>query len=776
MAPESTVDFGNTDGNVVVSKEGNKLSFDLAKDLTGDSFTINNGGPVINRTGINLNNTKIVNLTEGTDEGDAVNVKQLNKQITNVTNNLTAKGLNFAGNEGAAIHRDLGTTLAIKGAAITVGDYSGQNLKTVANADGTLALQMANAPKFGNVIINDEGRITGLEKGVSDTDAVNVSQLKDASGKGWNVTAQGQNSSLVAPESTVDFGNTDGNVVVSKEGNNLSFDLAKDLAGDSFTINNGGPVLSKAGLDLKNTKVTNLQAGSDDTDGVNVKQLKDLKAEGLNFTANDGATIHRDLGATLAIKGQATTLGDYNGQNLKTVANADGTLAIQMADAPKFGNVTINDQGRITGIEAGKEATDAVNVSQLTDVVGELGWTLTDEAGQDANIGDKAKVTLKGDSNVTVSQTGQDQAGQISVALNKALTIESITGVDNKAINVLSGLNVAGGFSVAKNSVINMGGNVINNIGQGVIGTDAVNVDQLKDEISKVKWYVDGKGGEIVVNPGNGNGGGVNPGPGEGGSQPGKPGGNTVTMNGSDNIDVNLNGETNTVTVGTAGRGSITAGSKDVITGGQVHDFAESVRQIVGGMQTTFTTRDGSVKHVAEFEMAGGTQTTINDAMKAIDNSAVHYDKKADGSVDKTKVTLGEQGTPVTVGNVAEGKADTDAVNVKQLKGVESKIINYDQSIRNINNSVNHLAKKVDDLDKDSRAGVAAAMAAAGLPQAYLPGKSMMAIAGSTWRGEAGYAIGVSTISDNGNWVVKGNMSGNARSQYGASAGVGYQW
>ncbi|MBP6345838.1 MAG: hypothetical protein KA346_08005, partial [Neisseriaceae bacterium] len=283
VAPESTVDFGNADGNIVVSKEGNNLKFDLAKDLTGDSLTINNGGPVINRTGINLNNTKIVNLTEGTNDGDAVNVKQLTKQITNVTNNLTAKGLNFSGNEGGAIHRDLGTTLAIKGAATTAGEYSGHNLKTVANADGSMALQMAESPKFGNVTINDAGRITGLEKGVEDTDAVNVSQLKDASGKGWNVTAQGKDISLVAPESTVDFGNADGNIVVTKEGNNLKFDLAKDLTGDSLTINNGGPVLSKTGLNLNHTKITNLQAGSEDTDGVNVKQLKDLKAEGLNF-------------------------------------------------------------------------------------------------------------------------------------------------------------------------------------------------------------------------------------------------------------------------------------------------------------------------------------------------------------------------------------------------------------------------------------------------------------------------------------------------------------
>ena len=63
-----------------------------------------------------------------------------------------------------------------------------------------------------------------------------------------------------------------------------------------------------------------------------------------------------------------------------------------------------------------------------------------------------------------------------------------------------------------------------------------------------------------------------------------------------------------------------------------------------------------------------------------------------------------------------------------------------------------------------------------GLPQAYLPGKSMMAVGGSVYRGESGYAIGYSTISDGGNWIVKGTATGNSRGHYGATAAVGYQW
>ena len=98
-------------------------------------------------------------------------------------------------------------------------------------------------------------------------------------------------------------------------------------------------------------------------------------------------------------------------------------------------------------------------------------------------------------------------------------------------------------------------------------------------------------------------------------------------------------------------------------------------------------------------------------------------------------------------------------MNVNQLNSVAS-------NINNRINSVGHIAN----------AGVAQAIATAGLPQAYLPGKNMMAIAGGTYEGEAGYAIGFSTISDNGKWVIKATGSGNSRGKFGASIGAGYQW
>ncbi len=130
-------------------------------------------------------------------------------------------------------------------------------------------------------------------------------------------------------------------------------------------------------------------------------------------------------------------------------------------------------------------------------------------------------------------------------------------------------------------------------------------------------------------------------------------------------------------------------------------------------------------------------------------------------SVDGDALNVGSKkdNKPVRITNVAPGVKDGDVANVAQLKGVA----------QNLNN-------RIDNVDGNARAGIAQAIATAGLVQAYLPGKSMMAIGGGTYRGEAGYAIGYSSISDGGNWVIKGTASGNSRGHFGASASVGYQW
>ena len=175
--------------------------------------------------------------------------------------------------------------------------------------------------------------------------------------------------------------------------------------------------------------------------------------------------------------------------------------------------------------------------------------------------------------------------------------------------------------------------------------------------------------------------------------------------------------------------------------------------------------------------VAAGAQD--NDAvnvaqLKASQNGTVRYDTNVDGSVNNTQVTLNNGGGSVNIRNVRAGTANTDAVNVQQLnEGVNRAITTSNQYTDNWGNS---LRREIGQLDDKASAGVASAMAVAGLPQSYMPGKSMAAIAASTFRGETGFAIGISTITEDGRYVYKLSGNSNSRGDVGVTVGAGIVW
>ena len=66
-------------------------------------------------------------------------------------------------------------------------------------------------------------------------------------------------------------------------------------------------------------------------------------------------------------------------------------------------------------------------------------------------------------------------------------------------------------------------------------------------------------------------------------------------------------------------------------------------------------------------------------------------------------------------------------------------------------------------------------MATANVPQVYLPGKNLVGVGVATYGGKGALAVGVSKISDNGKWILKGSINANSQ-KFGAGAGIGYQW
>ena len=421
------------DGNIgVVSNGTDTLNIKLAKDVKVDSVTtgntvINNNGltvggnTYVTNNGINANNQTITNVASGgTTDSNAANIGDVKTAVTNVTNALTAKGLDFEGNDGAAnkVHRDLGTKLTIKGGLSDVTtDVSGKNLGVKKNAAGDgLDLVMSEKPEFkevtagtgtNKVVINDNGvhvggktyisntglnannqKITNVATGTAGTDAVNVDQLNAAIGgtakattvkaKDANVTVtKGTSAETGGREYTVGLGN----VVTVGQTHPVT------VNGDAGTVNG----LTNTTWDIDNPTVVHGQAATEDqlktvSDGVktnktNITNINNTIGKGLNFGGDSGADINKKLGDKLEIKGGASA--DLTDDNIGVVSDgtklnvklkkdvnlgADGSLTINGKTYVNKDGLNANGQ-KITNVANGTVNSDAVNFGQLKDAV-----------------------------------------------------------------------------------------------------------------------------------------------------------------------------------------------------------------------------------------------------------------------------------------------------------------------------------------------------------------------------------------------------------------------
>lgn len=118
----------------------------------------------------------------------------------------------------------------------------------------------------------------------------------------------------------------------------------------------------------------------------------------------------------------------------------------------------------------------------------------------------------------------------------------------------------------------------------------------------------------------------------------------------------------------------------------------------------------------------------------------------------------------------------TDAVNGSQLHATNRQVAGNTQAINTLGNKFSQLSYRVEELNRDIRGVGASAAAMSGIPQAYLPGKSLMGLGVGGYGGESAIAIGVSRISDNGKVIMKLNAGQNTRGNFSVGAGVGWQW
>ena len=414
-------------------------------------------------------------------------------------------GLKFTGNNEVVNSHKLNSLVTIKGegvdkAASEKFESAAGNVNVKADGKGILEVQLAKDLKNIDSISNKDGQkiefkdggttisggnvsvdgnnITHVKAGKDDTDAVNVKQLKDgiaqattkvAAGKNVNVTSaknpDGSTTYTVATKDDVDFTSvTTGNTTMNDGGITI-----KAAEGDKTSV-----TLTNKGLDNGGNKVVNVAEGTNDTDAVNVKQLKAAKTE---VEAGDNVVVTSTQGS--------------NGQTIYKVnatdnsAHVDGSDAITVTKAPttrKNGTTTVTDYK----VDLSNKTKDDINKGvDAHDTVNNKGLTFNADKGTTGVKKLGSQVAVNGD-NKNI-ETVADANG-VKVKLKDDISVNTVTAKTIKAGDTTindNGLTINNGPSVTKDG-INAGGSRITNVAPGRDGTDAVNVNQLKKATNEI--------------------------------------------------------------------------------------------------------------------------------------------------------------------------------------------------------------------------------------------------------------------------------------------------
>ncbi|MGY4679417.1 YadA family autotransporter adhesin, partial [Ursidibacter arcticus] len=296
-------------------------------------------------------------------------------------------GLRFAGDDKDVEVSPLNSRLDIKGGA-NKDKLTDNNIGVVANPDkGTLNVKLAQnidlsdkgSVKTGNTKIDNDGltveggptvtkdkvdvagnKVTNVKDGdvnANSKDAVNGSQLyevKETAEAGWNLTVNGKDSSNVKPRATVDLNNKDGNIEITKNGNDVTFGLAKDVKlPENGSLNVGGVTINNQGINAGNKVISNVAPGVRGTDAVNVNQLNavdkkvgklDKRVRGIGASSAAAASLPQ-----VYIPGKsmvAAAAGGYAGASAISVgysrASDNGKLILKLQG-------TANSQGHVSG-------------------------------------------------------------------------------------------------------------------------------------------------------------------------------------------------------------------------------------------------------------------------------------------------------------------------------------------------------------------------------------------------------------------------------------------
>lgn len=393
---KGTIKAGNVtiDGENGTIKAGDKVNIDGkdGKIVAGKVAVDGKDGYV---TGLENKDWDPDNITSGraaTEDQLQKSHKSLDNKINNLGDEITKKGMNFAGNTGE-FHRDLGQKVTIKGEGTENDDkYSGENIKTVADQDGNINIKMAKDLK---------------------TDSLTTDKVK--------VGKNGKDGVSIAGPNGAD--GTDGKVgITGKDGKDAVSMSGKDGVGH----------IGLTGKDGRNADIT-VDKGDSDLDGNEITRIKyqdengkthqvATKDDGMKYGGDTGTVIKKRLNEQVNVVGGITDANMLTSEdNLGVVSDGNNNLKVRMAKDLKGletvttkdadGNTTVMNSGGVTitpaggnqvsltkdgldnggntisNVGPGVNGTDAVNVNQLKDATGGLSNAINAVAGETQRVG-----------------------------------------------------------------------------------------------------------------------------------------------------------------------------------------------------------------------------------------------------------------------------------------------------------------------------------------------------------------------------------------------------
>lgn len=702
-----TVHFRGTDDNITISKEETEdatvMHVALSRNLVIDSvqagdFFMNNekgigfgGEAYITQNGLNANDKVITNVAAGEADTDAVNVSQLNKvSVEAGKHSVVTEGANITVTPEQAEDGRMQYNVALNNDILLSGDndafvnISGSNGSVWASSsvaagnvimDGTTA----TVSGLGNTTTAYDGFANGEGKAATEEQLKEISKVADNANQGWNLSTNGGEASKVAPGETVDISG-DKNIKISNDGTNVKVKLNENIDVNSvqtnalnskynlsvgtmaengimpFFVNSTGAFYA-AHNKFSVDKDGNVNANSVQTNALNSKYNLSVGTMAENgvmpffvnstgdfYAAHNKFHVDKD-GKVTATAGEIGNVvlnnGVYTGHSALRdgelfVGDASGNYSQITTKGAKLGQVVIAEDGKISNVAAGVADTDAVNVGQLKEAV-EAGNTDTHIKPGEYGVGADNTVNMdvvdkNGNKVDTVTIKDVAKASDVGNVNNIADDIKNGEGhttvVDavNNLNNKVGDLNYVEG---GKGNYVTNGENTTTSIGK---------LDKaLKDVADTAAKHTKVEGGNNITVT------------------------NTAKEGEAANYKVELNKDidVDTVTANTVTTSQTVMNNDGVKVGTDVSLNKDGLKV-------------GDKVSVSATAVTAGQTSINNDGLAVGPNTSLKADElKVDGKTYIDKNGLNANGMQIT--NVADGKENSDAVNVGQLKESEKR-------------------------------------------------------------------------------------------------------